>query len=209
MSDKNETVEQDSTDPRDHEIEKLRAKNKELLAEKQKEKQKAQALADEKDEAEARAAESGGNIDALKAAHAKELQKLQAKLDVAEGDLRTIRVDNEITTAYAKSGRPELAEQFVAWAKTKAQYEDGTATLDGKPLAEAIGEYLGSEVGAHFRRVSDNSGSGAKGNSSTNISNIKLTKRPTTPAEWDILDAMSTAERNAFADSIGDATLKL
>lgn len=190
------------------EIVKLRAKNKELLAEKQKVKLKAQEAQDAADNAATAAAERNGDIETLKAAHATAIKKLQDKLDAADSDLRTIRIDNELTRAYNENGRPELAEQFIAWAKGRVQYENGTATVDGASLGEFVGSYLGSEVGAHFRRVADNSGSGAIGNSST-TSPIRLNKRPSTPAEWDYLDGLSTSERNAVCDAIGAPDLKV
>ncbi|UYY77500.1 kinesin [Sphingomonas sp. R1] len=150
------------------ELEKVKAKNKELLAEKQKVKQKAQEAQDAADEAAQQAAERGGDLEALKAAHAKELQKLQAKLDAADTDLRTIRVDNEIARALAEGNvRPEMTEAVTALLKTKVQYEGGVATIEGRPIGEFAGEYLGGETGAHFRRASDNSGGGATGNTST------------------------------------------
>jgi len=208
MSDKTETVDQDSTDSRDLEIEKLRAKNKELLAEKQKEKAKAQAFADEKDEADARAAESGGNMEALKAAHAKELQKLQAKLEAADGDLRTIRVDNEISKALANGNvRQELGEGLTALLKSKVQYEGGVATIDGKPIADFATDYLGSDNGAHYRRASDNSGGGATGNTSGTKA-ARMTKENFNFTEFAKIALENPAEANAIADAVGRPNLK-
>lgn len=208
MSDKNETVDQDSTDSRDLEIEKLRAKNKELLAEKQKEKAKAQALADEKDEAETRAAESGGNMEALKAAHAKELAKLQSKLDAADTDLRTIRVDNELTRSLSEGNvRPEMSEALTALLKSKVQYDSGVATIDGEPIGAAVGKYLGTELGAHFRRASDNDGGGATGNSSTNKP-PRMTKENFNYTDFGKLMVENPAEANALADQLGRPELK-
>lgn len=208
MSEKNETVEQDSTDPRDLEIEKLRAKNKELLSEKQKEKAKAQALADEKDEAEARAAESGGNVDALKAAHAKELAKLQAKLETYDSDLRTIRVDNEISKALASGNvRQELGEGFTAILKSKVQYEGGIATIDGKPIADFASDYLSSDTGAHYRRASDNSGGGATGNTSGTKA-PRMTKENFNYTDFAKIALENPAEANAIADAVGRPNLK-
>lgn len=142
------------------EKEKVKNKNKELVSEKQIAKQAA-------DDAALDAAEKSGDIEALKASHARALQAELEKREAADAELRTIRVDNEITNAYNRAGRPELAEQFIAWAKNKAQYENGAATMNDKPIGEAVAEYLNSSVGAHFRRASDNSGSGATGNTNT------------------------------------------
>lgn len=150
------------------EVAKLRAKNKELLAEKQKAKQKAQEAQDAADDAEARSAEKGGDIEALKAAHAKEIQKLQAKVDTYDADLRTVRVDNEISKALGEGNvRSEMSEALTALLKSKVDYSNGVATIEGKPIGEFAGEYLGGSAGSHFRRAADNSGSGATGNTST------------------------------------------
>jgi hypothetical protein len=202
------TTEEGGNDPRDLEIEKLRAKNKELLAEKQKEKQKAQALADEKDEADARAAESGGNMEALKAAHAKEIQKLQAKLDVSDSDLRTIRVDNEISKALNEGNvRSEMSEALTALLKSKVDYQNGVATIDGKAIGEFTGEYLGGEIGSHFRRAADNSGGGATGNSSTTKPPL-MTKENFNYSDFGKLMISNPAEANALADQLGRPELK-
>jgi len=142
------------------EKEKVKNKNKELVSEKQVAKQAA-------DDAALDAAEKSGDIEALKASHARALRSEQEKREAADAELRTIRVDNEITRAYNSVGRPELAEQFIDWAKNRASYENGSAMLFDKPIGDAIGEYLNSEKGAHFRRASDNSGSGATGGQST------------------------------------------
>ncbi|WP_313040727.1 hypothetical protein [Sphingobium yanoikuyae] len=190
------------------EIVKLRAKNKELLAEKQKAKQKAQEAQDAADEAAAQAAERNGDIDALKSAHVKELKKLQDKLDAADTDLRKIRIDNELTRAYNESGRPELAEQFIAWAKDRVQYENGIATIEAVGVGEYVTNYLNSNTGAHFRRVADNSGAGASGNNTT-VAPMKLTKAPATQQEWDYLDSLPADVRNALCDSINAPQLKV
>lgn len=191
------------------ELEKLRAKNRELIAEKQKAKQKAQEAQDAADDAAATAAERTGDIDALKAAHAKELAKLQARLDTSDADLRTIRVDNEITKALTEGNvRSEMSEALTALLKSKVEYAGGVATIEGKPIGEFAGDYLGSATGAHFRRAADNSGGGATGNQSTTAP-ARLSKRPSNSAEWAILDAMPIAERNAFLDSINAPELKV
>jgi hypothetical protein len=185
------------------EIEKLRAKNKELLAEKQKAKQKAQEAQDAADDAVTQAAERNGDIEALKTAHAAELKKLQAKLDNADTDLRTIRIDNEIARAISEGNvRTELAKGFDALMRSQVKYDNGSATIESEPVADYIKTYLASGEGAHYRRVADHNGTGAPGNTTTNLA-PKITKRPTTPAELDALDAMPDAERNALVKSMG------
>ncbi|NML04277.1 hypothetical protein [Sphingomonas sp. G-3-2-10] len=191
------------------ELEKVKAKNREIVAEKQKAKQQAQAAQDAADEAAQQAAERNGDIDALKSAHAKELQKLQAKYDALDSDLRTVRVDNEIARAIADGNvRPEMVRAVTAMMKAEVSYEAGVATIDGKPISDHVAEYLGGKDGAHFVRPADNSGGGATGGSSA-TAQPPLIKRPSTPAEWAILDGMADADRNAFCDRIHAPDLKV
>jgi hypothetical protein len=176
MADKNETNDQVGADEiadLKAQVEKLAAKNKELLGEKQAAKQRAQEAQDAADEAAQKAAEKGGDIEALKAAHAKELQKLQAKLDTTDSELRTIRVDNEIAKALTEGNvRPELAPAVTALVKSQVKYENGAASIEGVAIGEHVASFLGSDTGAHFRRASDNTGSGATGSTSTSPSYV-------------------------------------
>lgn len=206
----NETANEGSTDNDLRiEVEKLRAKNRELLTEKQKAKQKAQEAQDAADEAAALAAENGGNIEALKAAQAKELKKVQEKLDASESDLRTIRVDHELARAVSEGNvRPEMVRAVTAMLKSEVTYENGVATIDGKPIAEHVSAYLAGKDGAHFVRAADNSGGGATGSNQA-IKTPKLSKPPVSNDEWTTFDKMDVAERNALADSWGTPELKL
>lgn len=216
MSEKNETVIEDSnpiitTDSADlqAENEKLRAKNKELLIEKQKVKQKAQEAQDAADNAATQAAERNGDIEALKVAHANELKKLQDKLDASSNDLRTIRVDNEITRALAEGNVFDYQIKPLTFMfKAEVSYENGIATIEGKPIADHISEYLGSTEGQHMRRGSTTSGSSATGNTTPTVAPM-LTKRPVTQAEWDYLDNLEVNARNALCDRISAPDLKL
>ncbi len=143
------------------EKEKVKNKNKELVSEKQVAKQAA-------DDAALDAAEKSGDIEALKASHARALRSAQEKQEAADAELRTIRVDNELTRSLSEGNvRSEMSEALTALLKSKVQYNDGVASIDGKSIGEFVGGYLGSEVGAHFRRASDNSGGGATGGQST------------------------------------------
>ena len=202
MSEKNETVDQDSTDPRDLELEKLRAKNKELLAEKQKAKQAEKAAQDALDEAEAEKASKSGDIEALKAAHAKELKKAQDVLAERDNQLRTITVDNEITKALAEGNvRPEMSEALTALLKSKVEYANGSASIEGNSIGEAVTSYLSTETGAHFRRAADNSGSGATGNSNATATNNK----PFNTTEYSTMRMTDQAGADAWAVSSGNA----
>jgi hypothetical protein len=212
MSDTNNETGDEASNPtqdaRDIEIEKLRAKNKELIAEKQKEKAKAQALADEKDDAETRAAATSGDIEALKTAHQRELLKLQSKLEATDGELRTIRVDNAIQQAITQGNvKPEYARAVTAMMKADVQYVDGVATISDLPITDYMTGYLASKEGAHFVRAADNSGGSATGSQGTQAHTF--TKKPQTSAEWDAFDRLPETERNATADRLGAPELKV
>ncbi|MGA1852617.1 hypothetical protein VH570_17430 [Sphingobium sp. HT1-2] len=100
----------------------------------------------------------------------KEIDKLTSERDTLSGDLRTIRVDNEITRALAEGNVFEHQLEPLSYMfKAKAKYENGAATIDGKPVGDFISAYLGGEVGSNFRRGTNNSGAGASGNTNTTI----------------------------------------
>jgi hypothetical protein len=206
----NQTTDEGGIEELRAELEKVKAKNKELLAEKQKVKQKAQEAQDAADEAAQKAAERGGDLEALKAAHAKELQKLQQKLEAADTDLRTIRVDNEITKALSEGNvRSEMSEALTALLKSKVQYEGGIATIDGKAIGEFAGEYLGSETGSHFRRASDNSGGGATGSTNKPPAQHEFTKDnfSSKMGEWMVLAGTDAATAKQIALDVGRSDL--
>ena len=157
-------------------------------------------------------AETGSELDQAKRQIAKlekDLKAAQTEATTASESLRTIRVDNEITRSLSEhKARSEMSEALTALLKSKVAYEDGEATIEGKSIGEYVGSYLGSAAGAHFKQASDNSGSDAT-DSVKKANMARLNGRPSTPAEWDILDAMPAAERNAFADSINAPDLKV
>lgn len=151
-------------------LDKVNSKNAELVKEKQAMKLKAQEAKDAADAAELTAAEKNGDIEALKAAHAKELKKYQDAAEKAEADLKTIRVDNAIATAIGEGNvKPEFIKAVTAMMKAEVEYANGEATIEGKSIADYAKEYLSGEAGSHFVRAADNSGSGATGNSKTTV----------------------------------------
>lgn len=191
----------------------LKTKNSELIDREKVAKTKAEEAESAREEAAERAERDAKDVEAIEkrltAKFQKDIDKLTAERDTLATDLRVIRVDNEITKSLSESNvRPEVGEALTALLKSKVQYNEGVATIDGQSIFEFTGAYLGSEAGAFFRRPADNSGGGAVGNTQKSV-NGRLTKRPTTPAEFDILDAMPAAERNAFLDSINAPDLKV
>ena len=214
MSDKNETVDNDSEDlaatlaSLQAQLDKVNKKNKELIAEKQAAKQAAQDALDEADNAKSSAAEKKGDIEALKALHAKELKKAQDVLAERDTSLRKITLDNEIANGLtANNVRPELARAVTAMMKAEAEYANGTATIGGQPIADYMKEFLSGADGAHFVRASDNSGGGATGSTTTkanlankefNLSEYSAMRKtdPDTAAAW--ATATGNGELNAI-----------
>lgn len=137
----------------------------------------------------------------------KEIDKLTGERDSANSDLRTIRVDNEITRALAEGNVFEhMLEPLTYQFKAKAKYENNAAHIDGQSIGEYIGAYLGTDVGAHFRRGSTTSGSSASGNTSTQvIKDHGFTKENFNSREGDFLQLAMTdpAAAKAVAQSIG------
>lgn len=194
-------------------ITKLEEKNKELQTEKQAAKAKADEAEAARDEAAERAERDAKDVEALEkrlsAKFQKDIDTLTRERDDANAKLRTTLVDNEIARAIRDNNvRDGMDEPLIALFQSKVKFDNGEATIDGQTIGEFAQDYLGSEKGAYFRRPSDVSGADASGNTTKAVT-TKLTKRPTTPAEMDILDAMPDEERNAFLDSIGAADLKV
>jgi hypothetical protein len=170
----NETVNEDGTDTTttvanlQSQLDKVNERNRLLISEKQQAKQDAQTARDQADDAATEAAAKSGDIEALKTAHKRELDKLQLKMDATDGELRTIRVDNAIQQAITQGNvKPEYAKAVTAMMKGDVTYQDGIATIEGQPIADYMSTYLGSKDGAHFVRAADNSGSSATGSDGT------------------------------------------
>lgn len=94
----------------------------------------------------------------------KALTAITGERDTLAADLRTTRVDGAISAAIASGNvRPEMVEAVEAILHRKAQYEDGTATIEGKSIADFAKGYFAKD-GAHFIRAADNAGADAIGN---------------------------------------------
>lgn len=192
----------------------LTTNNKKLVQEKRDALSKATSAEAAREQAAEEAERKAGDITALEARLTAKFQKdidaLTKERDAFASDLKTIRVDSEITKALAEGKVLDhnvvpLTYQF----KALAQYDNGEATIEGKAINQYISEFLSTEMGAHYVRAANNSGGGSTGNSSTVIHQTTLTKKPVTQAEWDYLDSLPTPERNALCERIGEPDLKL
>lgn len=182
------------------EKEKVNSKNRELVTEKQVAKQAADAAVLD-------AAEKSGDIEAMKAAHKREIDKLTTERDTLSTDLRTIRVDNEINRALAEGNVFEHnLEPLTYMFKAKAKYENGAGNIEGKAIGEYISEYLAGDVGSHYRRGSTNSGASATGNTNPMTPNAVWTKEDfigKRAHEADLLARDKPAEYNALVAQLG------
>lgn len=158
----------------DHEAEKaaILTKNKELIEREKTAKAKADAAEAAAEEAATNAEREAKDVEAIEKRLTQNFQKqidtLTKDRDTANASLRTITVDNEITKALAASNVHDYAIESLSYQfKAQAEFKDGTGTIDGKPISDFISEWCSSEKGANFRRVADNSGAGATGNTST------------------------------------------
>lgn len=159
----------------------------------------------EKEEAEANAEREAGNIAAIEARLTKTFQAqidaLTAERDAHAADLRTMRVDNEVKSAMAANKvRPELQPAVEALLLRQATYDDGVATINGKPIADAAKAFFSSKDGSYFVSAPESTGSGSTGTSG--VSAVKFSKAPETPQEYNDFmkySATNKAEANAYA----------
>ncbi len=134
----------------------------------------------EKEEAETEAATKAGDIEKIKqqleTKHKKEVDGLKAQLETVSNDLKTIRVDAEISNAISKSNViPDHVEAVEALLHRKVEYEDGVATIDGKSIADFTKDYF-AKAGAVYVNAANNSGAGTTGNDGTKASSYKIPK---------------------------------
>ncbi len=141
---------------------------------------------------------------------AKKVTDAETRATTAESALNNLKAESALNTALLVNNvDPKHIPLIVKATKGDITFaDDGEPLLEGKSIEKWGKDYFAKE-GSEYVRASDNSGGGATGNTSTVTTQNRLTKKPETPAEWDILDAMSAAERNAFAESIQAPDLKV
>lgn len=209
MSDTNETSDNEAEKLR-AQIEALKSKNQELIREKQAAKAAAEQAAEAAEEAKTDAAAKSGDVEAIKAAHAKELTKAQQKLAEYDAKLRAVMVDNAISQTLAASNIiPEHIEVLTAFLKSKADFKDGVATIGDEPITDHIKSFLSSDAGAHYVRPANNNGGGATGNNGSKAAMFTrddiLGRRS---QEFQRFAAQNTSEANALLDELGLSELK-
>lgn len=196
-----------TTDTTSDDVSGLKNKNADLL-------RQIKDLKKRADDAEKLADEAADNLaagDELKSLQ-REFNKLQKTVETLTGerdtlasDLRATRVDSAISAAIASGNvRPEMVEAVEAVMHRKVQYDDGAATIDGKPIADFAKTYF-SKDGAHFVRAADNSGADATGNNGAKA--VDYSNKPFSLTEYQTLRGTNPQAASAWAEATGHAHL--
>jgi len=148
-------------------VSRLEANNAELTAEKKKASERAtKAENDLKFSTEKKETQ----IEEVRAAVQAELQPRIDDLTNENGNLKgqldKVLIDNGLTQALAQA---KVLPHFMDAAallirnKHKAEVKNGAAVIDGKPLADFVAGWAGTDTGKHYVAADDNGGGGAGG----------------------------------------------
>lgn len=137
--------------------------------------------------------------------HKKEMDALQAKLDIATGTIDTLLIDNGISTALdGLNVHKDLKEAATALMRSKAEVRDGAAFIGEQPLAEHIAAWGGTDAAKSFIAAADNSGGGSNGGKPGDSSGKKFSQMgsderttlfKTNPEEYNRLKEADAAEQ--------------
>jgi len=189
-------------------IEALTAKNKELLAEKKSAKEAAEQAEAEREAAEEEKARSSNDLKALEerltAKHAREIAKLQRENETANAQLKTLLIDNAISTALdGHNVLPQFKKAVTAMIKAEATLEGGEAVAGGLPLSDYIKDFVSGDDGKVFVAADANGGSGGTTSQKTVTNGTKWTNPPKTGEE--IIEWAKWAPENPqLASSLAD-----
>lgn len=184
-------------------LDKLEAKNSELIGENRKLKRAGEikpedlaAAEDRADKAEAKLADLDKQVKTLTAERDKAVKGLETEQNAA----RSYALDAEIATAIAAGNVvPALVPAFTAMIKqgAKAELVDGkyAVSIGDKPAADHIKTLLASDEGKHFVAASVNTGGGAPGGSGGAAAGKTVNRAA--------FDAMSQLERATFTKDGG------
>lgn len=174
------------------------------------EKFKANAALKEAQEAREAAAEEAerksGDLEAIEkrltTKFQKQVDELTRERDTLAGDLRTIRVDNEVKSAIASGNvRAELVPAVEALLLRQAQYDDGVATIDGKSIADHAKSFFSSKDGAFYVNAPASSGSNSTG--SVGAKPQRMTKETFNATEFMKIKVENPALANELAAEMG------
>ena len=123
-----------------------------------------QAAEDAKDEAANAAGDELSKLQRLVTKLERERDQANERADKADGELRTVKVDNAVKAALvANNVRPELHLAVEAMLLRQVEAEDGEFTISGKSIEDYAKGYFASKDGQHFVSAPDSSGSGSTG----------------------------------------------
>lgn len=183
-------------------IAKLEAKNAEVIGINQKVKAEKEAA----EEAAAEAAAQKGDLDAIRAQHAKEIKKLQdqrdADLAARDARLSELLIDNGIKAALVEHNiAPQFHDFATAYFKAGAKIEGGEALFGDVALADGIKAFVASDKGKHFVAAPVNTGGNAPG--STGGDNAPMTRATFNEARFMEMMRTNPVEANKLARSFG------
>ena len=192
-------------------IEALKSKNAELIAEKRKAKDAADAAEAAREEAEEEKARTAGDAQGLEAKltakHAKEIAKLTKERDEATSHLTRLTIDNGIATALGEHNvLPAYRRALTAMIKAETALENGEALAGGKPLSEYIADFVASDEGKSFVAAPANSG-GLNITPATTVNPSNFGKDNFNIGEWMALSKTDPAQAKAVAATAGRTDL--
>ncbi|QPL38259.1 hypothetical protein IT881_08815 [Erythrobacter sp. A30-3] len=123
-----------------------------------------QAAEDAKDEAAEAAGDELSKLQRQVTKLERERDQANERADKADGELRTVKVDNAVKAALvANNVRPELHLAVEAMLLRQVESEEGEFTISGKSIEDYTKSYFASKEGQHFVSAPDSSGSGSTG----------------------------------------------
>lgn len=192
------------TDKHDADIKGLKSKNAELLSTNKNLKSAA-------DEAETAKLEASTNIEDIKKAHQRQLDRLASERDDAITARDRLMIDNVIAADLVKHNVGAVFHPMLTTAlKAQAKVIDGAAMIEGQPLSDHIADFVNSDTGKHYVAAPINSGSGATGSTKTNAT--QWTTFPTTHSEFVEFQKLANtnpALYNSLCDQFNKPELKL
>lgn len=199
-------------------VEGLKKKNDELLADIRKRKderdelsKRLDALEADKQKLDEDAATKAGDVEKLKAQleerYGKQIKALTDEKDALNGKLKKHVVEEGLTSALVKAGvAPQYMDAAKALIKTNTEAEIGDndglpfAKFDGKAVTDFVADWAKSDNGKHFVSAKNNSGGGSNG---TNEGGKASDGKTMTRADF---DQLSPAEKSKFSIEGGRLT---
>lgn len=170
-----------------------------------------QAAEDAKDEAAEAAGDELSKLQRQVTKLERERDQANERADKADGELRTVKVDNAVKAALvANNVRPELHIAVEAMLLRQVESEDGEFTISGKSIEDYTKTYFASKEGQHFVSAPDSSGSGSTGAEVVKTGKT-WKKAPQTNEEfhqWFEYGKNNPEQANKLADEWGKPELK-